>query len=645
MEYNSTTALSAPAGYHRMANGILMPGEYHINTFAYTSGGEFTEDGNDYIGYYNISDKMVFKGRLRDSESIELAKADNISGNFILEKSYFNRGTSVNISLLNPLSSILFEPSEILNQNTINSKLDLLYSNFLDLYNACFIRDNNIPKNYSSYIAVTAQSQEAGATPHISNVTNISTNFVSGSAFGFNDVKGFDVIGMRINSSEPLKVDTPDAHLLTYFTTSAINILRVDNTASPASTVTFVMSTDKADGLFSQSFQNITDITTNNRDTLYVSDSFHNQIYRLYIDPILNESRIDQTNFDLINAGGIKLNTAGTNYLSGANLIYYYNDEIYTWNEGRKTIIVLKDNLSKVRELNHSSFKTKAVADFAVNPLDGVLYILFTDFSILEIDSLFTAQSKVIAPSNQLKTGETPKRILFSQNDSNIYYIVTDNNVYKYFIFPAADDFVGSFRWSNAAGSTLAGIGKSPGSFSVAFSGTSAPTRLIADAKILSENSDRDSLFLLDSAEEGRIRFLRFNENNNLVNNLTNSKFKIFDKNDINLKEEYFNNLTINKSFKKLLFNLDNLAANINSAFLFEFDNYNMLTYQGNASLSANIQQEKEVGNFLGVNEVVTPQVFNRCLEKIFNYQNNILGILTKRIQGKKFPDNEVVMF
>ena len=93
------------------------------------------------------------------------------------------------------------------------------------------------------------------------------------------------------------------------------------------------------------------------------------------------------------------------------------------------------------------------------------------------------------------------------------------------------------------------------------------------------------------------------------------------------------------------MFNLDNLAANINSAFLFEFDNYNMLTYQGNASLSANIQQEKEVGNFLGVNEVVTPQVFNRCLEKIFNYQNNILGILTKRIQGKKFPDNEVVMF
>ena len=82
-------------------------------------------------------------------------------------------------------------------------------------------------------------------------------------------------------------------------------------------------------------------LTHTNRDTLYVCDAYHNQIYRIYIDPVTNESRINSGNFDLLNAANYRLNTAGKEVLSGATHLYYFNSELYTYNEGIDKVIVL----------------------------------------------------------------------------------------------------------------------------------------------------------------------------------------------------------------------------------------------------------------------------------------------------------------
>jgi hypothetical protein len=635
MSYGSTIYSNnnseTSTGFHRMADGTLMIGDYHTDTFNYTPGDAFLNSGQPYIGYYNISDNKVFASRVRTAESTELVKQDNIKGNFIVENTFLNRGTSTEIQLPHDEKSLLFQPSEFVNQNTINLKLDRLYENYLELYNLCFIRDNNIPRNYTSFLGCTGVSEDGNPIGHLTNVSNVSSDFVSNSASGLADARGFDVIGMRVNEANPLNSTTPDSFLTIFFTTSAISIFKLDNTGSDT-TATFIVSTNRADGPFSQKFQQITDITTNNRDTLYVSDSFHNQIYRLYIDPILNESRIDQTNFDLINAGGLKLNTAGTDYLSGANLIYYYADEIYTWNDGRKSIIVLADNLSKIREFPSKYFQDRIVADFAINPIDSRLYILFTDFTILKVDALFQTTADLIYPRNVLREGEVPRRILFSQNDSNLYYIITSYNVYKYLLVADQDDYIGAYRWSNV--------------YNVNLSGTDNE---IFDAKILPESEDRDSVFLYDknTTFNGLDRVLRFNESNELVSNLHNDNFNIFDKLDINVKEEYFNNITFNKSIKKILFNLDSLASRIEFGFLFEYDTtpYRLVSYTGNVGLSSTVVVEKEYDYFVGINEVITPEVFNRCISKLYSYQSHILGQLRKRFAGKKYQDSEIVTF
>ena len=51
---DSSSDLPTPNGYHRMADGSLMIGDYHSVTFNYTLGDTFLSGGYPYIGYYNI---------------------------------------------------------------------------------------------------------------------------------------------------------------------------------------------------------------------------------------------------------------------------------------------------------------------------------------------------------------------------------------------------------------------------------------------------------------------------------------------------------------------------------------------------------------------------------------------------------------
>lgn len=609
----------------------LQAPEVPVDVYKYTEGNAFILDGEDYRGYYTVSENQVYTGRVLDSDSSPLTAVDNVRSNFITERSFFSRGSYSDIELTNTFEELKFQPSEFINQNSINAKLVKLYENFLDLYNYSFIRNSDLPFNYTGYIGVTGST----ATDYLNYTTNTGGSYASNSNLNLQDVRGFELIGNFNTSSNPLKVSTPSTFVSIYYTTSAIHIFKNDNTPDVGSTATLIVSTDRADGIFSQPFQDITDITTNDMDTLYVSDAFHNQIYRLYIDPVINDLEGVNISFDLLNAGGFKLNTQGQSVLSGANHIYYYDDEIYTWNEGRRSIIVLGDNLSKRRAYNNKLFAEKQVKDFAINAISGVLFILFDDFTILEVDSLFTTTATLHTPDLGRSTPGTPTRILFSQNDSNIYYIITDTNVYKFLVAPGTDELIGRFNFTDIPGLGFEGVNHE-----------------IFDAKILAEDENRDSLFIYDKDTvtvgdeyRGRDRLLRFNEPNNLLNLLEDANFKIYDREDIVVKEQYFNNITFNKSLQKLLYNHANLAANIQFQFNFAYNTDKLLTLTSISSLSSTEVQEPAYDNFVGMNEVLTPQVFNRCIEQIYNYQLNIRKCLEFNVVNLKYPYSEIVLF
>ncbi len=570
-----------------------------------------------YIGYYNITNDIVYTGRTLNEDSIVLVKQDNILGSYIFDKFKFDRSID-DIKLTYDTEDLLFQPNEIINQNSINEKIEKLNSNFFDLYNFCFIRNNNLPINYTRYIGVTGINDDYLTSSSIIGSLNLST-----SALGLTDVKGFEVIGMNLNRS--IGEVSALEFLLIYFTSTTLYFYKADSTGD-SPTVTFLLSADKADGDSSQQYVNITDITTNNRDTLFITDSFHNQIYRLYIDPIINESRINSTNLNLLNTAGYKLNTSGHSYLSGSNLLYYYDNEIYTYNKDIKNITVLDDNLSFKRKFTNKLISSSLVSDFAIDSIEDEIYIILEDFSILKIGVKFDGESKVFKPINKFEVGEQPKRILFSTNDSDVYYIITTKNVYKYLKKDTADDLIGIFKWTNEI--QIPDIDYE-----------------IADAKILLENENYDSLFILEKniTFNGIDKLLKFTEHNDLISCLHSSDFKIFNTTDIFLKSEYFNNISFNKCIKKLISNIDILASFIHSQFTYIYNINKDLEYKSNQLLNSTISIDKSYNFFVGVNERVTPQVFNRCILKVYDYQNSILNILKKKIIALKFPYDEVV--
>ena len=436
-------------------------------------------------------------------------------------------------------------------------------------------------------------------------------------------------MAMKTTERNPLLKKTPEDVLLTFFSPSALNIFAFENSGNQ-STVSFVLSTERAGGEFSQNFQSITDITSNNYDVLYVADSYHNQVYRLYIDPILNVSKIDASNYDLLNSGGLKLNTIGNTFLSGGVNIYYDTNEVYIYNDGAGNIAVVDENLLFSRKYTNVLLSGGNVADFAINPIDNRVYCLLNDMTIITIDKKFTGDTTRIYPVNKLLDGESCRRIVFSLNDSNVFYIATTKNIYKYYVETPGKGFLGSYDWDNT--------------YNVSFSGTDQD---IEDIKILSENETFDSLFIYDknNTNNGKSRILRFNDSNSLIPLINNTKFKVFDFNNIKVGSEYFNNITFNKSYKKLLFNMDNLSENLFATFKFRYDDQQVLRYTTSVTLSSPFVFPVSYNNFIGVNEVMTPQVFNRVAGYLLRYQEAMLEELKAIAENEKFPPSQIIQF
>ena len=448
---------------------------------------------------------------------------------------------------------------------------------------------------------------------------------------------------MKSNTDQPLLKDTPDDVFLTYATPSAIYMFGFDNDGSTSS-ANFILSTDKVGGIFSQRYQNITDITSNDFDSLYVVDSYHNQIYRLYVDPILNVSRLDASNYDLIGTGGIKLNTAGTNYLSGGNNIYYHDKEIYVYNDGRGDITVADENLKFQRSYNNPLLSAGQVADFAINPVDNKVYMLLNDFSLLAIPRAFDADPVRLYPKNDGRTGEVPVRIVFSKNVSNVYYIATRKNVYKYYLNKGRFGSLGDYDWT-----ILERGGTSDTTGTITFTGDDT---FITDMKILSENETYDSIFIYSKQymrtsasviTGANDRILRFTDSNTLNSLLNNNTFKSFTYEDIKLQDEFFNNISYNKAVKKLIFNLDNYAENLTGNFKFTYDSGQFARYTDTVTLSSPFLKPISYDYFVGVNETVTPQTFNRTIDNILKYQEAILSQITSEASNTKFLESVII--
>jgi len=600
--------------------------------FNYTDGSILELNGEPYTGYYNVTNGQHYTGREVTTASSFLNIKDNALGNFIKEKLYFNRIPVETLSLIYSQKDMMFEPGEFINQNSINEKLKKLNDNYLELFNFTSTQTNDLPENFIGFIgasATNASSFGLNVPPPVR-----SNESLIWAAAGLENIHRLEVIPRKLS---PLQT-TPDNFLSIYTTLSGIYAFDCPNLASNT-TYTFRASSALVDGFNTRPFNYIADITTNSKDLLYVSDIVHNQIYRLYIDPLVNDSRITGNDLNYLNQGGVEINTTGNGLLSSADLIEYGLGELYTYNRGIDTFVVLGKDLSFKRKFSNKEIKDHPPVSFAINTIEKKLYVLLNNYTILKIPTDFKTAIEIITLDNSFFAIEDPKKIFFSKNNSNIYYVMTTLNLYKYFNV-GANVPIGIFNWVKTNVPTLTSAG------------LLEPDDQLWDAVILDENNNYDSLFILNKKitgfnvvtnnYTGVDKILRCNEANSRIKLLENELFRSFDLNDILVNDQYFNSLTLNKSFKKLIFNMDILSSYLQSKFLLEYNQFDDLKSSGKTALTATPVFAKEYNMFAGSNEVVTPQVLNRCISKIIDYQEYLLSILQGKLINEKYTRTEL---
>ena len=266
----------------------------------------------------------------------------------------------------------------------------------------------------------------------------------------------------------------------------------------------------------------------------------------------------------------------------------------------------------------------RSTGDVYLLSRDGVITIYNTSGNFL---NTLTFSDRV--------SGETFKNIIFSEINNNIFYVLTETNLYKKFVSRPSES-IGTYKTSNILNMA-------------AVSGTEA----FSFFDVASGIGDRETLFLgsestatyeppVTNALVGKIFIEPYEKTNYKTLTYDHYKTQTYDLSSVYVeKDEYVSSFMVNKALYKILFNHMIFNDHIHSKVTG--------TYQANGQLELTdieyLQEfETHILNlsansnyFVGVNEPCIADVVNRCVKKIHNLQLEIAGTL-QTITTNKYP-------
>jgi hypothetical protein len=425
--------------------------------FYYTDGFDFLFEGRNYIGYVNIDENnQAWKSKY--DQIFKVLPLENTFNDNIFDGKYYDTTIFSDLVFDFTLDDILFKPNELINKNSINYKLDKLYDNFLKIYNFCNMSDPLLPDNFPAYVALSSNASfkspkeepvfnPGGADNNtFFKVISTSEQFLSAGSLDTNVYPPLSVFDVRFTHAENTSIEflksEKDNSLYTMFMTisSVIYAFKLDDDHT---TFTQIASTLNVGGAANQiTFDNITSLTTDGKDMLYVNDNSKNQIHKLYVGTIINEDRTGVRDFQHIDTIGSpgKYNTN----LNSNEAIVYGDDSVYVYKPDSYSIRKFTKDFKFVTEyFNERFFKNNTFRNMSYNKYHNEIWVVTENFQVLILDGpsltrldQFEFNSNKFAYTIPLIPNfkETPRKIEFSSNNSNIYYLVTNKNVYKYYI-------------------------------------------------------------------------------------------------------------------------------------------------------------------------------------------------------------------
>lgn len=625
------------------------------NKIKYTTGDEFVLNGSNYIGYYNTVDNKPYVSKYE--QKTPLIPVDDINTMIHLSDMYFDRSVYDRLELPVKLENVLFQPNELINKNSLNYKFEQLYDNFIYLYKNSKLADPLLPTNFSHYAILSADEFKWIEANRV--ILSAGTQDISLSSFS-------PLLQTKTLPGEPgippeLYINTIEGRYTDRYTL----FLSVSNTifnfyaTKDFSTLSFVNSADAVGRYKETKFERITDVRDDDRNNLYVCDGGANNIYKLDVSNIVNFDRTGVRDFRLINSVGGTGRT-DVNFVS-ASKIAIGNEEIFVYDKGERSIKHLTSDFAYIKKyINKRFFRDNPVANITYNSFNNRLYILTTTFKVLVLsvdifavvdEYEFQENFTYVSSSGGLRAlrEEIPIELVFSKNDSNIYYLLTNKKIYKYFV-NRRNKLISRFlitenvEFAQVWNTTFYDFNLNPEIWNFFPEGDNF---FFTNIDILEEDENYDRMTVM-----GTNIILQFLENNNTRSLLSDENLNAIDfsLNDILFTDEFFNNITFNSAIYKLLYNhylFGSLIAKKGYLkHLYEFDE---LLFQKFAIQSVDKENKLSLllkNNFyVGMNEVISVNVFNRVLRNIYEYQLLVLNLLQFEITNREINPSITVTF
>lgn len=519
----------------------------------------------------------------------------------------FNRSSGDILQLpYSDFDAIKIQPNDIVTESVINSVVEKLYDNYLYIYKSTRIASNVIPVSAIGFAGVLSGTNTMSwytATSSLSTGSFISFTNAPG-------LTGIDNIRTMVTGTNK----DLGQHVIFASTGTDIIVFESNNAYS---SITLTLSTNTTYQGSNNYFKGINSLTLDSvNNVLYVVDLSANNIHKFDVSGLLTNNSVLSGRIvyqNSIGGTGTYDNPLQFNRPIGTAI---YGPTLYVADSNNSCIKQYDTNFNWIT--THRLFRDLLSA----NPVDvsadsfGNIYILTSNNSIIKYDNSFTTKTD-ISLSSLSADGEFFKKIIFSSSDSNIFYVVSNLNVYKRLV-DSPQNTVGKYLLSR---------------FNV-----NKDERISTFSSEAAGNSDNNLIF---STLSGTGKFSLYYDSLDSLDIIGVSNFDVYTIDNIYIKnEEYVQNWVFNKMIAKLLANHMRLRDQFLGKFFYKDDTVTGATYatlQGFRYIlpeeAQTINFQQDVSYFIGSNEIFQNAILNRSFKKIFDIQTALINILQEDIQ------------
>lgn len=621
--------------------------------FNYTSGGLFKyPNGTNYDGYINVDeDGNVYSGKYFNSDSILLNSSSKYSSDYYKTEYFKDRHVYDTLELPYSLDRIVIQPNEIVNYGTINKKFEYLHYNLMYMYSRMFMGSTDVPVDYNvNTLCNLIESEDfkwvQKNDPNVRTYAfkSLTSNENLSQYSEFDNIKKFVVVPFN---------DGTGVGILAISDTHLIGLTSLISEDGKMSNGNFTLYTNVIDNYSQETCKSLEDITFDGR-YLYITDSKINgggQIFKYDVTTYYtNDSIFEGKRFLVEPLGGFG-NSDKKNKFNGCTIINASSKELWIYDSGNNVIKVYNNDFVWKKNIKIPSNSAYKIIDIRYRKLNDKFYVLYEEiinsvsyFGLFEYNSNYTLNNQYkFEDILQVNSDKRFKRMTISEQDSNVFYLITENTIYKKFFSKPEKTFAifdrknffpkDSFIWNHID----LPINEIPEERTWNFSEFFNLTIKISDIYVLgSDKQNKDDLYFIGDSFISHI-----NEKTEYVSLLRNDDLNYYNYDRIKLdKNEYNQSFVLNKEIYKLLSDIIEIKNNLKGKFYAEYNEYGDIIYKDYIYLlddqinSLNIKLN--YNSYINDNELVEPIVLNRVITNIYDFQIKLLDLTNTKLRNIK---------